>query len=347
MGRLPAAVVIGANGRSGRGAAALFDALGIEPAKWGRTETRSGGPFPAILNYDILCNCVFLDRPVPPFLTRRMVAARADQPRLSVVADVSNDLSYNPIFGLSAPTKFNDPTVRVGDVDVIEIENLPALTPLDSSLEYSSQLFPHLLALMAGDVARDSVWEKALLTYFQHHDIPHLAMACGRELGELFLAQPGTCGVEYLRTYFCGLFAKNPLSQTDRLFFMDHLMAGAAEVLPDARKEMLAALLAKTNLDCIYDTPAMAAHHALLRTVYDFSRSRAFKDVVNAAAREDFHDLCDALSDIIDQHAGAVEKFIRAKRLLLEQLDRKASDPAFTKFLERIQTLATFPTPCL
>ena len=343
IGRLPTALVIGANGRSGRGAVALFDALGIEPARWGRAETQAGGPFPAILDYDIMCNCVFLAKPGRPFLTREMLAGRTVPPRLSVVADVSNDLSYNPIFGLSAPTKFSDVTVCVGGVDVIEIENLPALTPLDSSVEYSNQFFPHLLALIEGNLSRGSAWEQALLTYLQHHDIPDLAMGCGRELGELFCARSNAVGVEYLQGYFSGIFAKNPLSPTDRLFFTDHLMAGAAEVLSDADAETLAALLAKANLDGIYDSPAMGVQHALLRAVYGFSRGRSFQDVTDTGARDDFYDFCDASSAMIDRQPGAFAKLTQTKELFLRKLGPKAGDPAFTTFLHQLETLASSP----
>ena len=345
LGRRPTALVIGASGRSGRGAAALLDALGIETTRWGRAETRAGGPFPAILDHDILCNCVYLARPGPPFLTREMVAGPAGSHRLSVVADVSNDLSYNPIFGLSKPTKFSDAAVRVGDVDVIEIENLPALTPLDSSTEYAGQLFPHLFGLIQGDCAHGSVWERALLTYYQHHDIPDLALECGRELGELFQMRAGALGAGDLRTYFHGVFSKNPLSPTDRLFFADYLRAGASEVLPGDAAETFGDLLAKVDLDGVYDSPAMGVHHALLRTVYGFSHGPAFESVRAADAREDFHALCDAAAASIDEQADA--HFIRAKAAFLRKIGPLAGDPAFTAFLDQIKILASFPEPCI
>ena len=343
VGRLPTALVIGANGRSGRGAAALFDALGIALARWGRAETAAGGPFPAILDYDILCNCVFLERPVPPFLTREMVTDRAARPRLSVVADVSNDLSFNPVFGLSTSTKFSDAAVRVGDVDVIEIENLPALTPLDSSLEYSEKLFPHLRELIAGQLPPGSVWERTLLTYLQHYDIPQLAMECGWELGELFLTEPGECSVESLRIYFSNLFAKNPLSRTDRLYFVDHLVAGVSETLSEAARETFAALLAKVELDRLYESPAMADHHALLAAVYGFNRDPAFPRIVTVDARDDFYDLCDAVSAYIDQRTGAAEDYAQARERFLQKVESNAGDPLLRQFLSTIQNWVTPP----
>ena len=296
----------------------------------------------AILNYEILCNCVYLTKPGPPFLTREMVAHAV---RLSVITDVSNDLSYNPIFGISTSTNFSDATVSVGLVDVIEIENLPALTPLDSSLEYSSQLFPHLLELIAGEVSPDSVWEKALLKYFEHHDIPQLALECGRELAELSVTKPETFSVEFLQNYFAGLFAKNPLSRTDRLYFVDYLLSGAAEILSANARETFAALLSKADLDCIYDSSAMSTHHALLRTIYGFSRSPAFQDIVGVEVRDDFYEVCDALSSVIDQQSDVAGKFDRAKELFLRKLGPNASDPALTKFLSEVHLIVARPLP--
>ena len=158
----------------------------------------------------------------------------------------------------------------------------------------------------------------------------------------------GAFGVEDLQAYFCGIFAKNPLSPTDRLFFTDHLMAGAAEVLPAAAAETFADLLAKANLDCVYDSPAMGAHHALLRAVYGFSHGRAFqrRDRRRCAGRF-LRRSAMPRPAVIDQQAGAVEKFIRAKETFLRKLGPQAGDPAFAAFLSKIETLTLFPAPCL
>ena len=104
-GMRPRVLVIGARGRAGQGAVALFGTLGIQAAEWGRTDTESGGPFHGILEYDILCNCVFLEKPVAPFLNAEMVIEHSKS-RLSVVADVSNELSFNPIFGITKSHHF-------------------------------------------------------------------------------------------------------------------------------------------------------------------------------------------------------------------------------------------------
>lgn len=57
-GRLPRAIVIGALGRSGKGALTLLRAIGIPDSnllEWDMAETAKGGPFPEIIESDIVC----------------------------------------------------------------------------------------------------------------------------------------------------------------------------------------------------------------------------------------------------------------------------------------------------
>ena len=62
-------------------------------------ETARGGPFAEILESEIFINCIYLSKPIPPFLTTEML----DTPsrRLSVFVDVSCDPN-NP----NNPSKF-------------------------------------------------------------------------------------------------------------------------------------------------------------------------------------------------------------------------------------------------
>jgi hypothetical protein len=59
-------------------------------------ETQAGGPFPEILDYDILVNCIYLSQAIPAFLTSDMLVGERN---LSVVVDVSCDYTNpnNPI----------------------------------------------------------------------------------------------------------------------------------------------------------------------------------------------------------------------------------------------------------
>jgi hypothetical protein len=63
---------MGALGRSGRGAQALFRSAGIPDSAvtgWDMEETKGGGPFAELVNHDVFVNCIYLAKPIPPFLT--------------------------------------------------------------------------------------------------------------------------------------------------------------------------------------------------------------------------------------------------------------------------------------
>ncbi|MCS0634705.1 saccharopine dehydrogenase [Streptomyces sp. LP05-1] len=146
------AVVIGALGRSGRGACDALRAGGVEPTRWDLAETRELDR-EALLSHDILVSTVLVTRPVPPFLT---TAGLGVPGRLSVVADITCDIGS----GLSV-LPFNDrltdwrnPVRRVPaagrEVRVIAIDNLPSLLPAEASTDFSADLARLLPALDTG-----------------------------------------------------------------------------------------------------------------------------------------------------------------------------------------------------
>jgi len=158
----PSAIIVGAAGRVGSGAAALSRDLALDATLWDLAETRSGGPFTTILRHDLMINCVLATGSMPPFLTRDLL----DQPdrRLSVIADVSCDPygPHNPLPLYSSCTSLESPTLSLKDspapLDLIAIDNLPSLLPIESSQDFSAQLLPALLAL----ADRSSpVWQRA------------------------------------------------------------------------------------------------------------------------------------------------------------------------------------------
>lgn len=153
-GDQPRALVIGALGRSGRGAIDGFAAAGISATGWDVAETRHLDRT-ALLAHDILVNTVLTRQPVPPFLT----SADLDEPdrRLSVVSDVTvdvtSDLNVLPIY--SRTTTWDQPAERLRagtrPLDLIAIDNLPSLLPREASLAFSEELTPQLQALDAED----------------------------------------------------------------------------------------------------------------------------------------------------------------------------------------------------
>ena len=166
FGRKPRALVIGALGRSGQGACELLRAAGAELLQWDLEETRHGGPFPAALEVDILLNCVFVQSAVPPFVTREML--QCNDRRLSLICDVSCDpySDYNPLPIYDECTTFDRPTLRLiegeNPLDIIAIDHLPSLLPIESSEDFCSQLMPCLLQL---DDLRTGVWQRAFELY--------------------------------------------------------------------------------------------------------------------------------------------------------------------------------------
>ncbi|NVJ99849.1 MAG: saccharopine dehydrogenase [Alphaproteobacteria bacterium] len=144
--KTPTALVIGAGGRSGKGAAEILERHGIKVTKWGRKETADLDR-DAILNHDILINCAFVADAIPAFLTKDHV--KGDN-RLSVISDVSCDpfSDFNPLPLYDAPTCWKTPAISVtADLDLIAIDNLPSLLPTEASMEFSGLLLPFLKSL--------------------------------------------------------------------------------------------------------------------------------------------------------------------------------------------------------
>ena len=163
----PTAIVIGAQGRVGTGAADLCQALGVSVTKWDMAETASGGPFPEILEHDVFFNCILARPGTPVFVP----ASALDQPRkLTAIGDIAcdPDSDYNPIPIYDRATTWHAPTVRVAEtpvMDVMAIDNLPSMLPVESSHDYAAQLLPSLQTLTAIDTG---VWGRAAATFQSH-----------------------------------------------------------------------------------------------------------------------------------------------------------------------------------
>lgn len=163
----PTAIVIGALGRVGTGAADLCEAVGVSVTRWDMAETSGGGPFPEILDHDIFLNCIFARPGTPVFMPR----AATDQPRrLTVIGDIAcdPDSDYNPVPVYESATTWSAPVTRVHrtpPLDVMAIDNLPSLLPVESSQDYAAQLLPYLLTLDRLDAG---VWARAEAVFDTH-----------------------------------------------------------------------------------------------------------------------------------------------------------------------------------
>lgn len=163
----PNALVIGALGRVGTGAADLCAAMGVAVTKWDMAETASGGPFPEVLEHQIFLNCILARPGTPVFVPESSKTA----PRaLRVIGDIAcdPDSDFSPIKVYDRTTTWDAPALRVQDtppLDVTAIDNLPSMLPVESSEDYAAQLLPSLLTLPQID---SGVWGRAKAEYDRH-----------------------------------------------------------------------------------------------------------------------------------------------------------------------------------
>ncbi len=156
----PTALIIGALGRVGSGAADLCTAMGVATTQWDMAETASGGPFPEVLRHDIFLNCILARPGTPVFVP---ASAKTAPRTLSVIGDVAcdPDSDFSPIKVYDRTTTWDAPALRVHDnpvLDVTAIDNLPSMLPAESSADFADQLLPHLMTLPQID---SGVWGRA------------------------------------------------------------------------------------------------------------------------------------------------------------------------------------------
>jgi saccharopine dehydrogenase (NAD+, L-lysine-forming) len=160
----PTALIIGALGRVGTGAADLCTAMGVPTTRWDIEDTKDGGPFPEILAHDLFFNCI-LARPGTPVFVPADTPHRART--LTVIGDIAcdPDSDFSPIKVYDRTTSWQAPALRVHDtppLDVTAIDNLPSMLPVEASQNYAEQLLPSLLTLPD---PKSGVWCRAKTTY--------------------------------------------------------------------------------------------------------------------------------------------------------------------------------------
>ncbi|MFE7270375.1 saccharopine dehydrogenase [Streptomyces sp. NPDC057623] len=158
------ALVIGALGRSGRGARLAFLTAGVEATPWDLAETRDVDR-PALLAHDVTVNAVLATTPVPPFLREQDLddPARRLRTLCDVTVDVGSPLNVLPVYDRT--TDWTDPVRRLREeppLDLIAIDNLPSLLPRESSTDFSAALLPQLL-----DFGTGGPWGRCLERFHQ------------------------------------------------------------------------------------------------------------------------------------------------------------------------------------
>jgi len=163
----PRAIIIGALGRVGTGAADCLGAMDVPVTKWDITETASGGPFPEVLEHEIFLNCILARPGCPVFVP---ASAKTANRKLTVIGDIACDPTsdFSPIKVYDRATDWDDPALRVAFdpvLDVTAIDNLPSMLPVESSQDYAGQLLASLLTL---DRIDSGVWARAKVEFDRH-----------------------------------------------------------------------------------------------------------------------------------------------------------------------------------
>ena len=107
----------------------------------------------ALLDHDVLVNCVLATTPVPPFVREEDLddPARRLRTLSDVTCDVGSPLNVLPVYDRT--TERTDPVRRLAKeppLDLIAIDNLPSLLPEESSVGFSGSLLPLLLEFGVG-----------------------------------------------------------------------------------------------------------------------------------------------------------------------------------------------------
>lgn len=159
------ALVIGSRGRSGKGANEALTTAGCEVTLWERGHTVILDK-EALLLHEILVNCVVSHIPRTPWVAHEDVERQRNLRVIGdVTCDVTSDCNLLPIN--TAITTWDEPVRACGTpeqpLDVIAIDNLPSLLPLEASHSFSTELMPLLPDL----AERRGPWAESLAHFRQ------------------------------------------------------------------------------------------------------------------------------------------------------------------------------------
>jgi saccharopine dehydrogenase (NAD+, L-lysine forming) len=140
----PKILIIGHNGKSGRGVAHLLDKLGLIYHKSPKITLNNLDVRRSLHEYQLIFNCIKLAHDTPIFLNEDMIGPHT---RIRLIGDVSCEagLAENPIPIYPAPTSFSEPVYRTSSgIDIMAISNITTLMPMECSEMLSEQIFPYL-----------------------------------------------------------------------------------------------------------------------------------------------------------------------------------------------------------
>jgi saccharopine dehydrogenase (NAD+, L-lysine-forming) len=149
--------IIGVNGRCGQGCKYLLDKLDLKYIGYGR-----GNELDTLVNHDIIINCIKLEKDTEfTIISDKNLESFK---KLSIINDVSCDITAlnNPIKLDYRLTTFKNPIYKFNEkIDIICIDNLPSLLPIDSSTEFSNKLTELIIG-----INNDIIWKNLENLYY-------------------------------------------------------------------------------------------------------------------------------------------------------------------------------------
>ncbi len=156
--------------------------------RWGREETvskqRDDG-LQGIEKFQLIFNCTFSNVACSPFVTDEKLKKFQD---IAFIGDVTADTTddKNRIRSRNyVTTTFEKPVTKLGrNVSAVTINHSPSFFPRRSSLDFSSQLFPHIKDLLnykkeGVPIPKNSVWGRALEVFESSMLVPTNAYQLG------------------------------------------------------------------------------------------------------------------------------------------------------------------------
>jgi saccharopine dehydrogenase (NAD+, L-lysine forming) len=146
--RAPRTLVIGHRGKSGSGVTHLLDAIGLRYDCSPRITHQQPEFRENLRDYELVFNCIKLAADTPIFLSDEMIDPHT---KIRLIGDISCEATHprNPLPLYSMPTSFAAPVCRAkSGIDIMAIDNITAMLPVECSEMLSEQIFPYLCYFM-------------------------------------------------------------------------------------------------------------------------------------------------------------------------------------------------------
>jgi saccharopine dehydrogenase (NAD+, L-lysine forming) len=154
--RPPSILVIGHRGKSGAGVTRLLDEVGLAYDCSPKITKERHELRERLHDYELVFNCIKLSSGTPLFLSDTMIRSHT---RIRLIGDISCEATHpdNPIPLYSSPTSFAAPVCRTrAGIDIMAIDNITAMLPVECSQILSEQIFPYLCYFLLAKGVHDA-----------------------------------------------------------------------------------------------------------------------------------------------------------------------------------------------